>query len=37
MPESGRGLEFMRLLMDEVDLRPGAHGTLLRISKRPLL
>ena len=23
MPESGRGLEFMRLMMDEVDLRPG--------------
>jgi anti-sigma regulatory factor (Ser/Thr protein kinase) len=37
MPESGRGLEFMRLLMDEVDLRPGTQGTLLRISKRPLL
>jgi anti-sigma regulatory factor (Ser/Thr protein kinase) len=37
MPESGRGLEFMRLLMDEVDLRPGANGTLLRFSKRPLL
>jgi len=37
MPESGRGLEFMRLLMDEVDLRPGVKGTLLRISKRPLL
>lgn len=37
LPESGRGLEFMRLLMDEVDLRPGADGTLLRFSKRPLL
>jgi anti-sigma regulatory factor (Ser/Thr protein kinase) len=37
LPESGRGLEFMRLLMDEVDLRPGTDGTLLRISKRPLL
>jgi anti-sigma regulatory factor (Ser/Thr protein kinase) len=35
LPESGRGLEFMRLLMDEVDLRPGLTGTLLRISKRP--
>jgi anti-sigma regulatory factor (Ser/Thr protein kinase) len=34
LPESGRGLEFMRLLMDEVDLRPGLTGTLLRISKR---
>jgi serine/threonine-protein kinase RsbW len=37
LPESGRGLEFMRLVMDEVDLRPGTDGTLLRISKRPLL
>jgi anti-sigma regulatory factor (Ser/Thr protein kinase) len=37
MPESGRGLEFMRLVMDEVDLRPGINGTLLRISKRRLL
>jgi hypothetical protein len=26
----------MRLLMDEVDLRPGANGTLLRFAKRPL-
>lgn len=34
MPESGRGLEFMRLVMDEVDLRPGAGGTLLRLVKR---
>jgi anti-sigma regulatory factor (Ser/Thr protein kinase) len=34
MPESGRGLEFMRLMMDEVDLRPGSRGTLLRLSKR---
>ena len=23
LSESGRGLEFMRVLMDEVDLRPG--------------
>jgi serine/threonine-protein kinase RsbW len=37
LPESGRGLEFMRLLMDEVDLQPGLTGTLLRISKRPAL
>jgi anti-sigma regulatory factor (Ser/Thr protein kinase) len=37
LPESGRGLEFMRLLMDEVDLRPGITGTLLRISKRPAI
>jgi anti-sigma regulatory factor (Ser/Thr protein kinase) len=36
LPESGRGLEFMRLLMDEVDLRPGVDGTLLRFAKRPL-
>ena len=34
MPESGRGLEFMRLMMDEVDLRAGNAGTLLRMSKR---
>jgi anti-sigma regulatory factor (Ser/Thr protein kinase) len=34
MPESGRGLEFMRVLMDEVDLRPGRRGTLLRMAKR---
>ena len=34
MPESGRGLKFMRRLMDEVDLRPGDDGTLLRFCKR---
>jgi anti-sigma regulatory factor (Ser/Thr protein kinase) len=34
LPESGRGLDFMRRLMDEVDLRPGDEGTLLRFSKR---
>lgn len=34
MSESGRGLEFMRHVMDEVDLRPGAAGTLLRLVKR---
>jgi anti-sigma regulatory factor (Ser/Thr protein kinase) len=34
MPESGRGLEFMRLMMDEVDLRPGRDGTKLRLAKR---
>ena len=34
MPESGRGLEFMRVLMDEVDVRPGTAGTLLRFAKR---
>ena len=35
LPESGRGLEFMRRLMDEVDLQPGSDGTLVRFSKRP--
>ena len=34
MPESGRGLEFMRLMMDEVDLQPGIDGTRLRLVKR---
>jgi anti-sigma regulatory factor (Ser/Thr protein kinase) len=34
LPESGRGLEFMRLMMDEVDLRPTRRGTLLRMVKR---
>jgi anti-sigma regulatory factor (Ser/Thr protein kinase) len=34
MPESGRGLEFMRLLMDEVELYPGDAGTRLRLVKR---
>jgi anti-sigma regulatory factor (Ser/Thr protein kinase) len=34
MPESGRGLEFMRRLMDEVDLRSTADGTRLRFAKR---
>ena len=34
MPESGRGLEFMRLMMDEVDLDPGEGGTRLRLVKR---
>jgi anti-sigma regulatory factor (Ser/Thr protein kinase) len=35
LPEPGRGLEFMRRLMDDVDLRPGESGTLLRFAKRP--
>lgn len=35
MSESGRGLEFMRRLMDEVELQPGREGTLVRFSKRP--
>ena len=34
LSESGRGLEFMRVLMDEVDLRPGKCGTLMRFIKR---
>jgi anti-sigma regulatory factor (Ser/Thr protein kinase) len=34
LSESGRGLEFMRVLMDEVDLRPGSAGTLMRFIKR---
>jgi anti-sigma regulatory factor (Ser/Thr protein kinase) len=34
MPEGGRGLDFMRQLMDEVDLRPTRRGTLLRLAKR---
>jgi anti-sigma regulatory factor (Ser/Thr protein kinase) len=33
LSESGRGLEFMRVLMDEVDLRPGDAGTLMRFAK----
>jgi serine/threonine-protein kinase RsbW len=33
LSESGRGLEFMRVLMDEVDLRPGRSGTLMRFAK----
>jgi anti-sigma regulatory factor (Ser/Thr protein kinase) len=34
LSESGRGLEFMRLVMDEVDLRTGNGGTLMRFAKR---
>ncbi len=34
LTESGRGLEFMRVLMDEVDLRAGDGGTLIRFAKR---
>jgi len=34
LSESGRGLEFMRLMMDEVDLQPGSDGTRLRLVKR---
>jgi anti-sigma regulatory factor (Ser/Thr protein kinase) len=34
VPERGRGLDFMRQLMDEVDVRPRREGTLLRFAKR---
>lgn len=34
VPERGRGLEFMRQLMDDVDVRPRSGGTLLRFAKR---
>ncbi|MEA2366606.1 MAG: hypothetical protein QOI32_2118 [Thermoleophilaceae bacterium] len=34
LSESGRGLEFIRVLMDEADLRPGDDGTLMRFAKR---
>jgi len=34
MAESGRGLEFIRLMMDEVDLRPSVGGTRVRLVKR---
>jgi anti-sigma regulatory factor (Ser/Thr protein kinase) len=33
-PAGGRGLEFMRLMMDEVDLRPEESGTRVRLTKR---
>jgi anti-sigma regulatory factor (Ser/Thr protein kinase) len=33
LSESGRGLEFMRVLMDEVDLRLDSSGTLMRFAK----
>lgn len=36
MPESGRGLEFMRLMMDEVHVCASSDGTLLRLAKRPI-
>jgi anti-sigma regulatory factor (Ser/Thr protein kinase) len=34
VPEGGRGLDFMRQLMDEVHVRPLPAGTLLRFAKR---
>jgi anti-sigma regulatory factor (Ser/Thr protein kinase) len=33
-PERGRGLAFMDLLMDEVEVRPGSPGTEVRMFKR---
>ena len=34
LPSGGRGLEFMRQIMDEVEVHPGPGGTLLRFAKR---
>jgi anti-sigma regulatory factor (Ser/Thr protein kinase) len=34
MPERGRGLAFLGQLMDEVDIKPGVDGTVLRFCKR---
>ena len=34
LPERGRGLQFLGLMMDEVDVRPGARGTEVRMAKR---
>lgn len=34
MPERGRGLAFMDLLMDEVEVRPGTSGTEVRLARR---
>ncbi len=34
MPISGRGLEFMRRLMDVVEVQPGMAGTCVRFAKR---
>jgi anti-sigma regulatory factor (Ser/Thr protein kinase) len=34
LAESGRGLEFIRVLMDEMHVRPGDNGTLMRFAKR---
>jgi serine/threonine-protein kinase RsbW len=33
-PERGRGLAFMAAVVDEVDVRHGASGTLVRLCKR---
>ena len=34
LPERGRGLQFLGQMMDEVDVRPGATGTEVRMLKR---
>lgn len=34
LPERGRGMAFMDLLMDEVQVYPGSDGTVVRLSKR---
>jgi anti-sigma regulatory factor (Ser/Thr protein kinase) len=34
MPERGRGLDFIRRLMDEVQVHPGLDGTRVRFAKR---
>ena len=34
LPESGRGLEFMAQLMDEVEVMPSSGGTVMRLAKR---
>jgi anti-sigma regulatory factor (Ser/Thr protein kinase) len=34
IPERGRGLAFMAAFVDEVDVRRGEHGTLVRLAKR---
>jgi anti-sigma regulatory factor (Ser/Thr protein kinase) len=34
LPERGRGLAFMAAFVDEVDVRHGEHGTMVRLCKR---
>lgn len=34
LEERGRGLLVMKLLMDEVDVRPSGRGTVIRLSRR---
>jgi anti-sigma regulatory factor (Ser/Thr protein kinase) len=34
LPERGRGLDFVRTVMDEVDIRPGSDGTTVRLVLR---